>query len=530
MSRFLLLSEGGDGVGLALRLKNEGHECPVWHRDPSAEKHGKGLVAFADDYKMGQTLVADCTGFGLLLDKWRDEGIKVFGGSTFADRLETDRQFSEEIMEQAGIETPISARAKSWGEATKIVKKIAAKSEKVVLKPEGALSGNVPSYVASDEEDALKMLEHFQKNYMGDEVELTIQEFVEGVALSTEGWFNGEEWIPGMWNHTIERKQFLDGDLGPSGGCSGNLVWKCRESESLVKKTLLRITDLLRERRYIGPIDINCVVSEGGIYGLEFTPRFGYDALPTLLYSLCGFDFGAFIESCASGEVPDVELKDGFAAGVRLTLPPYPSSKGEASAGIPIRGFREEDKLSFYPYNVALQNEELESSGGVGILGVMNGIGECVGEAFAKAYEILSRLKIPEVQYRTDLSEACLKDYRELERIMDGDEELEGWLGVDLDGTLAEYSGYKDEIGAPIPKMVSRVKRWIAEGKQVRILTARGTQGAKKYESLLSIYEWSRQNIGQALEVTDKKDPQMIRLYDDRVRQVEEGTGELVAA
>lgn len=530
MSRFLVLSEGGDGIGLALRLKNEGHEAPVWHRDPSCDKHGKGLVPFADEYRMGQTLVADCTGFGILMDKWRDEGIRTFGGSTFADKLETDRQFSEDVMTQARIETPKSMRAKSWEEAANIIKKIAAKSEKVVLKPEGGLSGNVPSYVASDEEDALKMLDHFQKNYMGDEIELTIQEFLKGVALSTEGWFNGEEWIPGMWNHTIERKQFLDGDLGPSGGCSGNLVWKCSERDPIVRKSLLLITDLLREHLYVGPIDINCVISDEGIYGLEFTPRFGYDAFPTLLYALCGFDFGAFLGSCSRGEVPEVQLKEGFAAGIRLTLPPYPSSKGEANTGIPVRGFREEDKLWFYPYNVELVEEELKSSGGSGILGVMNGLGECAGEAFAKAYEICSRLKIPDVQYRTDLCEACLKDYRELERIASGEEDPEGWIGVDLDGTLAEYSGWSEVIGAPIPKMVSRVKRWLSEEKQVRILTARGTQDPGKYESLLSVYEWSRQNIGRALEVTDRKDQYMIRLYDDRVRQVEEGTGELVAA
>lgn len=44
-----------------------------------------------------------------------------------------------------------------------------------------------------------------------------------------------------------------------------------------------------------------------------------------------------------------------------------------------------------------------------------------------------------------------------------------GWIGVDLDGTLAEYHGWDDgRIGAPIPKMVQRVKQWLAEGKEVR--------------------------------------------------------------
>lgn len=43
------------------------------------------------------------------------------------------------------------------------------------------------------------------------------------------------------------------------------------------------------------------------------------------------------------------------------------------------------------------------------------------------------------------------------------------WIGVDLDGTLAEYHGWVSElhIGPPIPAMLARVKRWLAEGKEI---------------------------------------------------------------
>lgn len=42
----------------------------------------------------------------------------------------------------------------------------------------------------------------------------------------------------------------------------------------------------------------------------------------------------------------------------------------------------------------------------------------------------------------------------------------QGWIGVDLDGTLAHYDGWKgaDHIGEPIPAMVERVKQWLSEG------------------------------------------------------------------
>jgi len=50
-----------------------------------------------------------------------------------------------------------------------------------------------------------------------------------------------------------------------------------------------------------------------------------------------------------------------------------------------------------------------------------------------------------------------------------------GWIGVDLDGTLAYYDEWRGlyHIGEPIPAMVDRVKRWLAEGRDVRIFTAR---------------------------------------------------------
>ena len=54
-----------------------------------------------------------------------------------------------------------------------------------------------------------------------------------------------------------------------------------------------------------------------------------------------------------------------------------------------------------------------------------------------------------------------------------------GWIGVDLDGTLAEYAGWVSEehIGHPVPMMLERVKAWLAEGKDVRIFTARVDDG-----------------------------------------------------
>lgn len=98
-----------------------------------------------------------------------------------------------------------------------------------------------------------------------------------------------------------------------------------------------------------------------------------------------------------------------------------------------------------------------------------------------------------------------------------------GWIGVDLDGTLAEYGKWAGvgHIGKPIPRMLERVKRWRAGGVEVRIVTARATDP----ESVPHIQQWCEQHVGEVLPVTNTKDYQMIELWDDRAVQVVPNTG-----
>ena len=104
-----------------------------------------------------------------------------------------------------------------------------------------------------------------------------------------------------------------------------------------------------------------------------------------------------------------------------------------------------------------------------------------------------------------------------------------GWIGVDLDGTLAEYHGWRADgsIGPPVPAMVERVKDWLAEGKDIRIFTARMSlpDGTQRLWQLLLIEEWCLEHLGKELPVTYKKDMQMIELWDDRCVRVIPNTG-----
>jgi len=107
----------------------------------------------------------------------------------------------------------------------------------------------------------------------------------------------------------------------------------------------------------------------------------------------------------------------------------------------------------------------------------------------------------------------------------------DGWIGVDLDGTLAEYLGWGDgKIGKPIPLMVKRVKEWLAQGQTVKIFTARVGEpyfdGDSESSIIQEIRDWLEAvSLPRDLEITAIKDFKMIELWDDRCIQVVPNTG-----
>lgn len=117
-----------------------------------------------------------------------------------------------------------------------------------------------------------------------------------------------------------------------------------------------------------------------------------------------------------------------------------------------------------------------------------------------------------------------------------------GWIGIDLDGTLAWDDGFHsaEHIGPPVPKMAARVRQYIAEGKDVRIFTARVDGGAvalamgftegEQFRDVARIrtviQDYTEKHFGKRLPVTNVKDFGMRELYDDRAVQILTNTGE----
>lgn len=104
-----------------------------------------------------------------------------------------------------------------------------------------------------------------------------------------------------------------------------------------------------------------------------------------------------------------------------------------------------------------------------------------------------------------------------------------GWVGVDLDGTLAHYDGWQgmEHVGEPIQPVLQLVKDMLNRGVDVRIFTARAYDGQ---DAISYVEAWCKQHLGQILPVTCTKDFAMVALIDDRAIPMATNAGRIPTA
>jgi phosphoribosylamine---glycine ligase len=99
--KFRLISKSGDGIGLAFRIKQEGHQVDFYLEDEHGPNLYKGLLPRVEDWQKGidenTILVFDMCWIGKEADALKSEGFKVFGASEIADKLELDRAFALDL-------------------------------------------------------------------------------------------------------------------------------------------------------------------------------------------------------------------------------------------------------------------------------------------------------------------------------------------------------------------------------------------------------------------------------------------------
>ena len=431
--KILLCSQHGIGFWFVLRLLREGHEVEIWCLQRGPWEHAlRGLVPVPYLRRPPQAVLEgadlilfDQNGMGKLAEELRQYA-PVLGDGLLASKREDDRLYGIQVMEQCGIEVPFYETFKSPEEARAF---LAERPQRYVYKPftaPGKEQHSATTYVSSSAEDMLASLDRIYQETGG--LPFLLQEVVEGEEISVEGWFDGSNFQ--FLGLTLEEKKFMNGNMGPNCGASGTLEGIFKNVPKLFTHGLGKLTLFLRDMGYRGMIDLNTIVNESHAYGLEFTTRWGYDCCPTR-FSLLDQDMGQFIYDLATapagGQVMDIRLRANchWAASTRYTIPPYPMEiDGHHPADVAISGIALEDAWrDCYLYDCQTDGPKSEKLVTAGIFGhVCSPIG--IGHTPAGAWEAVDRrvdkLKIPNMQARTDCCESTLK---RLEKIT-----AMGWL------------------------------------------------------------------------------------------------------
>jgi len=320
--KFLIVSKEADTLALAIRLQDEGNEVEFYCAHPKRKHVGKGLVKLVDNFQKhlerDKIIVFDMSGYGKIADKLKKAGYPVFGGSSVADRMELDRYFFSQLLKTAGVHIPRTYKFTSFKEAIKFVENT---KQRYVFKPHQNMNTAL-TYVSTNYEEMIYFLEH-ESRQIHRKIEFELQLYIEGIEVDCEVWFNkGEPVEP--FNITFERKKELTGDLGRNTGSQINIVKVIPGEFPLYRQTLKKLIPFLKEVEYTGPLDVNFIVSGGTPYGLEASPRLGYDAF-WCLTELLKQDVGKLISDCALGQLKRIDLDiDSFAGGVRCSVPKEP--------------------------------------------------------------------------------------------------------------------------------------------------------------------------------------------------------------
>ena len=415
--KFLMVSNCGEGSHLLKMIADEGNDVRLYIKEPGYQDVWDGLLPKAKkiDPRKDEVVIFDFSGFGKLADKLKKSGVPIVGASSFADKMEQDRQFGFDVMEEAGITVPLTVEFEKFDDVEDFLDENQEREDgserRFVFKPSGKSLPCHLTYCSSDRGDLEEYLKYVEANYAKDIESFVLQEFVEGVVVSSELWCDGTKFLrPG--NHTLEVKAFLDGNLGPATGCAGNILWAEDGPCRIINSGVARVEAACVAAGHVGAIDLNAVVNEEGVFGLEWTSRMGFDASPTQLF-LFNKSIGQFYSDIARGQASEVPMNDKFAAGVRLSIPPYPLEPEKPdhvqlvrpNVGIPIRGLTEANSGALYFYEVMEQDGILVHSSGTGLIACAMGVADNPWHAFCQPYKILDELKVPEKQYRTDLRE-----------------------------------------------------------------------------------------------------------------------------
>ena len=339
-----------------------------------------------------------------LVDDLAKAGIRAFGPSQAAARLEGSKAFTKAICEAAGIPTAAYARFTSKADARAHLRSVGAP---IVVKHDGLMAGK-GVFVASRIEEAQAALDTL---YRGEpEACVVIETLLEGWEVSYFALIDGETIRP--LGAAQDHKRAHDGDLGPNTGGMGAYSPVPGFDASLEAEVLDRIIRpaaramCARGTPYRGVLFAGLMITKSGPMLIEFNCRFGDPECQVLMVRL-ETDLLDLLDAAVSGGLAGVSVSMGAesAVGVVVAARGYP---GEPATGGALRGLEAaeaETGAMIFQAGTALLDGGLIARGGRVL--TICARGQTLETARAIAYSAANRIDFSDGFFRRDIAAAA---------------------------------------------------------------------------------------------------------------------------
>ncbi len=348
-----------------------------------------------------------------LADHLRTNGIRVFGPSKAAARIEASKVFSKELMRHADVPT---AEFRIFDHPAPARTYVETRDYPVVVKADGLAAGK-GVIVCKDTPDAVRAINRIMVNEeFGQKVgrQIVVEKRLEGEELSLLALVAGRSIL--LLPPTQDHKAAFDGDAGPNTGGMGTYCPAPVGTPDLLKKAeedvFVPIVHAMKRGRYPfnGVLFAGLMLTNQGQRVLEFNCRFGDPEAQVILMRLKS-DLLSLLEAVADerlGEFAEpVVWDDRPAVCVVMCSGGYP---GKYEVGRPISGLDEAAKLPdvkvFHAGTKGLNGRTLTDGGRV--LAV-TALGDDLAAAKARAYEAVKRISFTGAHFRTDIADKALR-------------------------------------------------------------------------------------------------------------------------
>lgn len=357
----------------------------------------ESLVAFAKREAIDLTVVGPEAALAVgVVDRFREEGLKIFGPTKAATEIESSKDFAKRLMKKYDVPTADYATFTDYEEAMAYVRK---GSLPTVLKYDGLAAGK-GVVIATTMEEAEAALRDMLLDTKYGEGRVVIEEFLTGEEFSLMCFVAGSKVVP--MPVAQDHKRAYDNDEGPNTGGMGaytELPFVTDEDHAYAMENIMqRVADALVKEGcpFTGVLYGGLMKTPQGIKVIEFNARFGDPETEVVLPRLKSDAVDA-IMAVASNEEPTVEWSEGATLGIVLASKGYP---GSYDKGFAIKGTeRVESKI--YHMGTAMKEGELVTSGGRVMIVVATA--PTLKEAQAKAREDIAKIECDNLFHRTDI-------------------------------------------------------------------------------------------------------------------------------